>query len=251
MLASDPSRQTSRSLVALMLPWTFAASVGAAGPSSSPVTDVEIARAQRSQPTITDQDIENARRRHTPPSADALNRTPSASPRIDALPQPAAPPLDLGAVAEGFLQSAQAPRLGLTDEPLLLVFISLSMPAATLTRLVDQASRARAPLILRGLSNGSLTETVSKVQRLTAGRAVGVQIDPQAFDRYAISAVPAFVLKSDTATRSGCEAERCATGADFAKAVGDVSLDHALRQLARASSASALAARPFLQRLER
>ena len=258
MLATDPSHQSTRrlvalvALVALVVSSAFAAAAGAAGPAPSPVTDADIARAQRSQPTITDRDIENARRRHIPPSVDSLGRIPAAaSPRIDALPQPAAPPLNLGAVAEGFMQSTPTPGLERPAEPSLLVFISLTMPDAALTRLINQASKARAPLILRGLSNGSLTETVARVQRLIAGRAVAVQIDPQAFDRYAISAVPAFVLRSDAGPRGGCDAQSCATGADFAKAVGDVSLDHALRHLARASAASAQAARPFLQRLVR
>lgn len=149
------------------------------------------------------------------------------------------------------MQMSPTPGLGSPAEPSLLVFVSLTMPDATLTRLVEQASRARALLILRGLSNGSLTETVARVQRLIAGRAVAVQIDPQAFDRYAISAVPAFVLRPHSGSRSSCDAQSCGPDSDFAKAVGDVSLDHALRHLTRASAASARAARPFLQRLDR
>ena len=45
--------------------------------------------------------------------------------------------------------------------PSLLVFVSFAMPDATITRLLDQASGARATLVLRGLVNGSLRDTVS------------------------------------------------------------------------------------------
>lgn len=214
------------------------------------VTEADLAKAQRSQPTITDRDIENARRRHTPAQG-TFGLPPAATPRIEALPPPLAPApaLDLSAIAKGFPPVAT----GLTSsrEPTLLVFISLSMPEPTLVRLVDQASRARAPLILRGLSSGSLTETVAKVQRLIGRRPVGVQIDPQAYDRYEIGVVPAFVLTSIGSHPGGCDGSACAAGDAFVKAAGDVSLDHALRQLGRSSTASARAARPYLQRLER
>jgi conjugal transfer pilus assembly protein TrbC len=212
------------------------------------VTEADIARAQQSQPTVTDRDIENARRRHAP--VESAQQAPRATPRIDALPQPKAQAIDLGAVAQGFASDASS-GLGAPRDPALLVFISLTMPAPTLARLVDQASRARAPLILRGLSNGSLTETVSKVQRLIGGRAVGVQIDPQAYDRYGIGSVPAFVLTSGKPPQRECAAGTCGRNDDFVKAAGDVSLDHALRQLGRASTTSARAVRPYLQRLER
>ena len=212
------------------------------------VTDADIARVQQSQPTITDRDIENARRRHTP--SESAQQTPRATPRIDVLPQPRAQASDLGAIAQGFASDASS-SLAAPREPALLVFISLTMPPPTLARLVDQASRARAPLILRGLSNGSLTETVSKVQRLIGSRAVGVQIDPQAYDRYGIGSVPAFVLTSGKPLQRDCAAGTCGKSDDFVKAAGDVSLDHALRQLGRASTTSARAVRSYLQRLER
>ena len=72
----------------------------------------------------------------------------------------------------------------------LLVFVSFAMPEATITRLLDQASRARATLVLRGFVNGSLRDTVERMQRLIGNRQVAVQIDPQAFDRFSIVRTP-------------------------------------------------------------
>lgn len=234
----------------IALAWAPAPLVAQPGaqPQRSVVTEADITKAQRSQPTITDRDIDIARRRHTPPPG-TTDRASTATPRIDAFPQPATPAPDLGAIAQGLPSVA----IGLANplEPTLLVFISLSMPEPALTRLVDQASRAGAPLILRGLSNGSLTETVTRVKRLIGQRSVGVQIDPQAYDRYGIGVVPAFVLTGAGARTVGCESATCIQGDSFVKATGDVSLDHALRQLGRSSAASARAARPYLQRLER
>lgn len=81
--------------------------------------------------------------------------------------------------------------------PTLLVFVSFSMPEPALERLVDQAARTGATLVLRGLVEDSMQKTVARVQRVIGQRKVGFQIDPQAFDRFAIAATPSFVLIKD------------------------------------------------------
>src|SRR6266850_2315184 len=76
--------------------------------------------------------------------------------------------------------------------PRLLVFVSFAMPQPALTRLIDQAAAAGATLYLRGLVGGSLKETVTRVQPLLGGRRVPFEIDPRAFDRFAVAVTPAF-----------------------------------------------------------
>jgi len=152
------------------------------------------------------------------------------APRLDALPQPATRgEIDLEALARGFTTLGPGPTLPPRVEARLIVFISLAMPEATLDRLVEQASRARARLVLRGLTEGSLVRTAARVQALIGRRQVAIQIDPREFDRYEVRRVPTFVLVRDQPA-GACAAGQCA-GALRASVAGDVSLDYALRQL--------------------
>ena len=173
-------------------------------------------------------------------------------PRVDALPVPATQtPVDLEALARGFAATSGSPTLPGADEPRLIVFISLSMPEATLARLVDQAARARAQLLLRGLSEGSLPRTAARIQQLIGMRPVAVQIDPRAFDRYAIQRVPSFVLARAGGQDAACRGEQCARADDHVMAAGDVSLDYALDHFQRSAPAFARDAGRFLTRLGR
>lgn len=174
------------------------------------------------------------------------------TPRVDALPVPATQtPVDLEALARGFASATGAPTLPGADEPRLIVFISLSMPEAALSRLVDQAARARAQLLLRGLSEGSLPRTAARIQQLIGTRPVAVQIDPRAFDRYAIQRVPAFVIARAGGTDTACSGEQCARSDEHVMAAGDVSLDYALAHFQRSAPAFARDAGRFLARLGR
>jgi conjugal transfer pilus assembly protein TrbC len=173
-------------------------------------------------------------------------------PRIDALPEPATQgPVDLEALARGFATATGALTLPGEVEPRLIVFISLSMPEATLARLVDQAARARAQLLLRGLTEGSLPRTAARIQQLIGTRPVAVQIDPRAFDRYAIQRVPAFVLARAGGTDTACSGEQCARSDDHVAAAGDVSLDYVLDHFQRSAPAFARDAGRFQARLGR
>ena len=104
--------------------------------------------------------MERARQKYRSPSNAELNAAPvPTQPNIDALPQPkTTAPIDLEALAKGYSaqSDAMAQAQGLATGPGLFVFISLSMPRATLQRLVDQAARAQASVFIRGLAGGSL-----------------------------------------------------------------------------------------------
>lgn len=226
------------------------------------VTEADMEKARKSQPTITDADIQRAQRLHAAPLASGaeLARPPS-TPRVDAPPQPAhSNSLDLGAIAEGFKPGASGSTPGSgsnSNGPALLVFISFAIPQATLTRLVDQAAASGATLVLRGLVDGSIRDTAARVQQLVGNRQVAVQIDPLAFDRYAIEVTPTFVLtgstaggaSSDRAADTACQAGRCAPPASFVGVAGDVSLDFALEHLARTAPQVRQEAGAFLKRM--
>jgi len=222
------------------------------------ITEADMARARRTQPNITDQDIERAQKAHRMPSAAELERVPNAAgPRIDALPQPQAKaPVDLEALSKAYalqMKAAQPPGTILSGGPTLMVFISLSMPEATLKRLVSQAARAKASLLIRGLLNGSLHDTVARTQALLAGQSVAFQIDPQAFERYAITQVPSFVLVREGADGTPCgDGGRgsCAPTNDYVRLAGDVSLDYALGHIQHRTPRFSKDAGAFIQRLK-
>lgn len=236
----------------MLLAWVISA--GAQAPA---ITEADIERARQGQPTVTDQDIEAARRQHGGPvPVPATGSTSQAlrGPAIEALPQPVTrTPIDLEALARGYASQsdAMAAAQGLASGPGLFVFVSLSMPHPALEKLVDQAARARASVILRGFAQGSLRETVAQVQGLIGTHKVAVQIDPQAFDRFSIARVPSFVLVRDGTRPVSCAAGTCAPPEGFLRVAGDVSLDYALEQMLRAAPGFRTEAEPFLGRLGR
>lgn len=220
----------------------------------SPVTEADIARAARTQPTITDKDIEAAARKNRMPTEAELARVPVPStPRIDALPQPQSQrKIDLGVIASGYDAMGQPdPAKGtLPVGPTLLVFVSFSIPEKTLDRLVDQAARAGATLVLRGFVDDSLQKTVARVQRVIGARKVGFQIDPQSFDRFSVTATPSFVLIKDGAVPAPCAAGTCFDSSSYALTAGDVTVDYALRFIQRSAPRFSREADTYLSKLK-
>ena len=218
------------------------------------VTEADLERAARLKPLITEHDLERARRRARTPSAAELARVPvPAMPALDRLPQPVSPgTVDLEAIARGY--EAHADRMSAmegarTRAPSLLVFVSFSLPPATLSRLVEQAERASAILVLRGLTEASLKQTVLRVQKLIGTRQVAFQIDPQAFERFGIVHTPTFVLVRQGVQARPCNDAQCLPAGSFVSASGDVSLDYALEFMERSAPAFGKEAREFLRKL--
>jgi conjugal transfer pilus assembly protein TrbC len=101
-----------------------------------------------------------------------------------------------------------------------LIFVSLSMPKESLNRLVDQAIKYKAPLVIRGTLNDSLATTVAKVSEVLNKREAEFQIDPRLFTRFSIATVPAFVAISPD-------------NGKWATVLGDVSAGYALETMER------------------
>jgi len=216
------------------------------------ITEADIERARREVPSVTEQDIMAAQRNYGTPGDADRKAAPTPPLRIDALPQPASQlPIDLEALARGYAAQTEAmtQTQGLATGPGLFVFVSLTMPRSTLQRLVDQSARAKASIVIRGLVNGSLRDTVALVQGLIGTRQVAVQIDPLAFDRFAITRVPSFVLVRDGTRPVSCASGSCAPADSFLRSSGDVSLDYALEHMQRSVPGFGPAAELFLKRI--
>jgi len=187
-------------------------------------------------------------------SAQPTSAPTPAPPNIDALPQPQSqPPIDLERIARGYLTSQphQLEANGSQRGPGLIVFISLAMPRPTLDRLLDQAARANASVVLRGFAEGSLRHTVAQLHPLIAQRSIAVQVDPPAFDRFAVTRVPSFVLLRDGTRPQPCKVGTCVAPTDYLQVAGDVSLDYALEHMQRAAPTFQQEADHFLARLRR
>ena len=197
-------------------------------------TDAEIERAKQQYRQPTDAEVEAARKKYGPPSGAALDRAAASQSavNVDAIPQPK------GRVdVEGLARAFEANRSAFegaplaADGPTLLVFVTLAMPEATLRLLVEQAARARAVLVLRGLKGSSIRQTTARVQQLIGTSATQFNIDPQAFDRFGVRTAPTFVLLKAGAQSADCEAGACVAPDAFASIAGDVSIDYALQAI--------------------
>ena len=111
-----------------------------------------------------------------------------------------------------------------------LIFISFSMPTALIQAYLQEAQITQAQVVVRGAIDNDLKKTISTMQALVADFNVGnVFIDPTLFERFNITAVPAFVLVMD-------ELEPCDTtckAPPHAKAYGSTTLVYFLETLTR------------------
>lgn len=71
----------------------------------------------------------------------------------------------------------------------ILVFVSFSMPKASLKELSRQAKKYNAVLVMRGLYQDSFVKTAQKLEELD----IDVDIDPDVFEKYHITKVPTFI----------------------------------------------------------
>ena len=157
------------------------------------------------------------------------------------MPTAGADPL---ALAERYRQ-AQGTRGKAETGPDLLVFVSFSMPGASLERLAADAARAGAVLVFRGPKDGSLRKNLQAFEPL-ARRGASAILHPEAFTRHRIEAVPAYVLGSAGGCQAGSDDTACQ---DVLRVSGDVSLEFILERMARADHPLAGAAEARLARL--
>jgi conjugal transfer pilus assembly protein TrbC len=125
--------------------------------------------------------------------------------------------------------------LGKGDKPQsdesLLIFVSTSMPMATLVKLGNQAKRAGAVLVLRGVPGGlsapgAWTRAMAQLKPV-ASTGARMQINPGLFRLYTVNVVPTFVLTRLNTSQCASDSDGCQAQL---RAVGDVSLDYVLEK---------------------
>ena len=238
---------------ACLAAWAFTASGLAAW-----LTPDAFAQGQPTAPRWpTAQEIERAKAERPFPAPDATIPAPRTLPRFAhglgaeaGRPPATGTGIDIGALARqgSQISGAMSPGALPPQEPALRIFVTLDMPLGSLRRLVDQAERAGAVLVLRGLKNQSMRQTVAAVSELLGQRKAGWVIDPEAFERHGVEAAPTFLLTmgEDVPT---CSATTCTVPRPFVSVSGDVSLDYALEHVARRYTGAAAVAGLYLSRL--
>ncbi len=93
-----------------------------------------------------------------------------------------------------------------------LIFVSFSMPEASLKSLFQEAQKQGAVLVMRGLYQDSFVQTAQKLQQL----GVAVDIHPELFEAHHIVSVPTFI--------------KIGNGRSLYNLKGNVTLDFALKK---------------------
>jgi len=108
--------------------------------------------------------------------------------------------IQLGVCLLCIAQSISANDLSLPMDATLkrYVFVSLSMPSASLKTLLIDSKQWGASVVLRGLKNNSVKETLSALQGFIQETGMGFIVNPELFDKYQIAHVPSFVLVTNT-----------------------------------------------------
>ncbi len=169
-----------------------------------------------------------------------VQSTPRVPNPVD-IPSAGADPL---AIAERYRKTRDALRDG-DNGPDLLVFVSFSMPEASLKRLATDAAKASGVLVFRGPKDGSLKQTLQAFEPLAKLGASAI-LHPEAFTWNRIDSVPVFIL--GTAASGGCDdaADSCR---ETLRIAGDASLEYILERMTQAAQPLASEAERRLTRL--
>lgn len=123
------------------------------------------------------------------------------------------------------------------------IFVSFSMPSISLKQWLAQGQQIQAPVILQGLVDNSFQKTTKAILDLTQNQPYGMQIDPTAFERFHIKAVPAVVIADI------CENLSKECKSDYDVVSGNVSLLAAMETFARGKTTRAVKAQTIVNQL--
>ena len=144
-----------------------------------------------------------------------------------------------------------APSLaaGRANTPEILLFTSLSVPAASWRQWARDAARIGAPLVMRGVAEGSLRATVKRIGGRLGGAEAGVAIDPRLFRLFGVTRVPAVVVVPGGVPP--CRSPGCSDdpAPPHDRVTGNIGLAAALEAIAAEGSAARDAARRHLASL--
>ena len=131
----------------------------------------------------------------------------------------------------------------------ILLFTSLSVPAASWRQWAHDAARTGTPLVLRGVGEGGLRATVKAVGDRLGGHDAGVAIDPRLFRLFGIERVPAVAVVPGGVP--ACRSRGCSDdpAPPHDRVTGNIGLAAALEAIAAEGGAGRAVARRYLDLL--
>ena len=148
--------------------------------------------------------------------------------------------------AERHAGELSGPRSGTAE---ILIFTSLSVPAASWRQWAREAASIGVPMVLRGVSEDGLPTAARKVGARLGGAEAGVAIDPRLFRLFGVTRVPAVVVVPGGVPP--CRSRGCA--ADPApphdRVTGNIGLAAALEAVAGEGDTGREVAQALLERL--
>ena len=148
--------------------------------------------------------------------------------------------------AERHAGELSGPRSGTAE---ILIFTSLSVPAASWRQWAREAASIGVPLVLRGVSEDGLPATAKEIGDRLGGAEAGVAIDPRLFRLFGVTRVPAVVVVPGGVPP--CESRGCADDPAPAhdRVTGNIGLVAALEAVAAEGHAGRAVAKGYLERL--
>lgn len=136
------------------------------------------------------------------------------------------------------------------DASPVMMFASTGMPRESLLRMARASRLAKVPIYIKGLPHGmtgaGLKRSLEALRPYVEAGA-DLQVHPELFSYYKVSAVPSVVVTSQP--KVGCTEVACA--ASFVKIVGDVTLQYALELVAQRQDEIGQAAKRTLAKVEK
>ncbi|MCY4406034.1 MAG: type-F conjugative transfer system pilin assembly protein TrbC [Rhodospirillaceae bacterium] len=131
----------------------------------------------------------------------------------------------------------------------ILIFTSLSVPAASWRQWARDAAAMGAPLVLRGVGAGGLPKTAKAIGDRLGGAEAGVAIDPRLFRLFGVTRVPAVVVVPGGVP--ACRSRGCADdpAPPHDLVTGNIGLAAALEAIADEGDVASGIARGRLERL--
>ena len=152
--------------------------------------------------------------------------------------------------AERHARRAAEGLSGRANSAEVILFTSLSVPAASWRQWAHEAALAGAPMVLRGVGEDGLRATVTAVGDRLGGHDAGVAIDPRLFRLFGIERVPAVVVVPGGVPP--CASRGCAEDdpPPFDLVTGNIGLIAALETIAAEGDAGRDAARRMLGQMK-
>ena len=124
----------------------------------------------------------------------------------------------------------------------LKVFVSSSMGKELLKTYVKEARSYGGVLVFNGLPDNSWVKLNNMIMEIVEDQeGVGIQIDPEEFDRFNIKTVPAFVLIKEADWITGTSEEMVEDRVIYDKVTGNIGTEAALRLFAEQGELGAMA----------